>query len=762
MNKFILLIILFFNIRFAVLQESGQILVRNHVDLLSYRICCESGQNVANIWKHCSNLANDSTECGSISQLCCLEQLEMIQCQAGYEWIIQSNRIHLSSIGIDSYNCSIGLSDTKPLINYRCCSACRLGFIFANQSNDSSECTIEWAIQTNLPMMSSIISSHTSSAFIHCCEQATKQAIGHTTSKSPELNQCNIGYRYSIETNSCQDINECELNLFPCFPGQSCHNTIGSYSCYCQTGYEKDPITGYCNDINECQLGIDNCHETLRCDNTIGSFHCVRVEHCGTGYTINADRDECDDIDECQLKMDNCGPQYRCRNVQGTFKCDRIECTNGYQLIDGICEPIRCNDGYRFNQTINQCEPIDHCRSSPCRIDEQCINVARTFQCVRKCPPGYQLDLSIDKCTDIDECITKQAECGQYQICRNVAGHYECVCQPGFVMETNRTCTDLNECKLFPLSCMEPYQCRNTIGSFRCDQCQSGYRMMVLNDYDHNQQQQQQQQHIVCEDIDECRDNMLNQCSHGCINLIGTFKCSCPHGFQLDSDNRTCIDVDECSTSTMFNHCPGMLCVNSIGSYQCTCPDGFQSFNSICNDINECDSMNRCKRNETCINNLGSYECLDIQCPPGFRKRSTPLSIQCERKNDEKNLMFNKQFTHYDYLFFSMYNNQTIGHTKTFTIYAARLLPNSFRPFIGKRPQFELRLIKSEINLNLEDYFQLIRIGKYEAKIVLIKPLIGPNTIQLELIIDGIKHDKTYRKRVLISINVASRPPFRR
>ena len=109
-----------------------------------------------------------------------------------------------------------------------------------------------------------------------------------------------------------------------------------------------------------------------------------------------------------------------------------------------------------------------------------------------------------------------------------------------------------------------------------------------------------------------------------------------------------------------------------------------------------------------------------------------------------------------------MYNNQTIGHTKTFTIYAARLLPNSFRPFIGKRPQFELRLIKSEINLNLEDYFQLIRIGKYEAKIVLIKPLIGPNTIQLELIIDGIKHDKTYRKRVLISINVASRPPFRR
>lgn len=41
--------------------------------------------------------------------------------------------------------------------------------------------------------------------------------------------------------------------------------------------------------------------------------------------------------------------------------------------------------------------------------------------------------------------------------------------------------------------------------------------------------------------------------------------CSCPSGFVLDKDWRTCVDIDECLYEKYCEH----QCVNSIGSYEC-------------------------------------------------------------------------------------------------------------------------------------------------------------------------------------------------
>ncbi|KAK3104006.1 hypothetical protein FSP39_023628 [Pinctada imbricata] len=40
--------------------------------------------------------------------------------------------------------------------------------------------------------------------------------------------------------------------------------------------------------------------------------------------------------------------------------------------------------------------------------------------------------------------------------------------------------------------------------------------------------------------IDECSEQ-LSGCEHGCNNSVGSFVCSCAQGFQLDSNNRTCV-----------------------------------------------------------------------------------------------------------------------------------------------------------------------------------------------------------------------------
>ncbi len=44
---------------------------------------------------------------------------------------------------------------------------------------------------------------------------------------------------------------------------------------------------------------------------------------------------------------------------------------------------------------------------------------------------------------------------------------------------------------------------------------------------------------INFQDINECSTNN-GGCSNNCTNTIGSYFCSCPLGFQLQSDQRTC------------------------------------------------------------------------------------------------------------------------------------------------------------------------------------------------------------------------------
>ena len=41
-------------------------------------------------------------------------------------------------------------------------------------------------------------------------------------------------------------------------------------------------------------------------------------------------------------------------------------------------------------------------------------------------------------------------------------------------------------------------------------------------------------------DIDECNENVKNNCSHMCINSPGSYYCKCPNGFHMSQDNKSC------------------------------------------------------------------------------------------------------------------------------------------------------------------------------------------------------------------------------
>lgn len=131
----------------------------------------------------------------------------------------------------------------------------------------------------------------------------------------------------------------------------------------------------------------------------------------------------------------------------------------------------------------------------------------------------------------------------------------------------------------------------------------------------------------------------MSGCDDMCINSIGSYSCSCHDGYKLNTDNHTCIDINECTDNN--NGGCAHICRNTDGSYVCSCRVGYSltnnnqscagKLNYICIsyyylyhdlDINECEFENGgC--NQTCSNTDGSFKC---SCVSGYTLEN---NIQC-------------------------------------------------------------------------------------------------------------------------------------
>merc|ERR1739838_547432 len=65
---------------------------------------------------------------------------------------------------------------------------------------------------------------------------------------------------------------------------------------------------------------------------------------------------------------------------------------------------------------------------------------------------------------------------------------------------------------------------------------------------DFTQQLKEERTPTVEPDQDECNLN-LDECSHVCVNTIGSYECQCYNGFLLAEDGFNCYDEDECLDS---------------------------------------------------------------------------------------------------------------------------------------------------------------------------------------------------------------------
>nr|XP_019948044.1 PREDICTED: fibulin-1-like isoform X1 [Paralichthys olivaceus] len=286
-------------------------------------------------------------------------------------------------------------------------------------------------------------------------------------------------------------------------------------------------------------------------------------------------------------------------NAEGS-SCSQLRTENGSCV---------CHDGYQLQDDGVKCKDINECLldSHNCVSGQTCINTDGSFRCQREtgCGTGYELRDN-NSCQDIDECALGTHNCGQNFTCTNTAGSFRCrpseTCTEGFIQDAIGRCIDVNECVANTGPCLPGHTCINTDGSFTCRRntvsCARGYHL--------------NEDGTRCEDVDECHTG--NVCGiHGCVNLVGSYRCECRIGFVFNSITKLCEDINECM------HYPGRLCAhkckNTEGSYLCSCTTGFRLShdNSNCEDVNECEA-NPCS--QECSNVYGSYQCY---CRHGYQ-----------------------------------------------------------------------------------------------------------------------------------------------
>ncbi|XP_065942268.1 uncharacterized protein [Magallana gigas] len=506
---------------------------------------------------------------------------------------------------------------------------------------------------------------------------------------------------YNDVNQKCEDINECEgNNTNVCNTlTELCENTEGSYLCICLQGYRKD--NGVCKDVDECSEKTSGCEQI--CNNTFGSFECLcfpgfslnsnnatcsRTDEnschsiqrscqyscdpvekkclCPIGFELAEDEHSCIDVNECDLQPSKCFQE--CYNTNGSFQC---YCRPGFKLNDDKISCSECEEPYfgedcsqicSCGQGMDRCDPVTGCVCKPgwtggnCTVDinecennqdicgneKVCQSLEGSYIC--NCKEGFQKNG--DSCEDINECsdITLNT-CPDDTNCQNLYGNYTCNCKPGF-QKNGSDCQDVDECEKGIADCQQ--NCVNAIGGFNCEcelgydlddvdrktcvkvldicalfpalNCSYGCRLGETNpykgycfcesgfelDFDNS----------TCKDIDECKES--STCQHNCTNLQGSFECACATGYTLENDGISCKDIDECLQDSHCEH----YCNNTDGSYVCGCRDGYNLVDfSKCEDVDECSTIDTGCQN--CTNTPGSFRC---SCFTGYVLNNNTMS----------------------------------------------------------------------------------------------------------------------------------------
>ncbi|OXB76843.1 UNVERIFIED_CONTAM: hypothetical protein H355_002536 [Colinus virginianus] len=390
----------------------------------------------------------------------------------------------------------------------------------------------------------------------------------------------------------------------------------GSYSFSCNNG-RCVPRYYQCDGVDDCHDNSDeqNCGSL---NNTCSSSAFT----CASGQCIPS-RWRCDKHNDCFDGSDelHCPTQGPTSCPETLFTCDNNRCIPRIWLCDTDND---CGDG-SDERNCSTCEPRqfqcpDHRCIDPyyvCDGDKDCVDGADERDCIYNCS-GTEF-----KCASGDQCISSYYQCDGVFDCNDHSDETNCPTRPPgmchqneFQCQSDGNCVPANwECDGH-LDCAdgsdEHHRCpaRTCPPSlFRCDNGNCVYRAWIC-DGDNDCRDMSDERdcptqpfrcpswqwqcpgHSVCVNLSKVCDNsadcpngadespLCNQescsdnnagCTHECIQGPFGAQCTCPVGYQLANDSKTCEDINECDP-------PGFCsqhCYNERGSFRCYCDEGY-------------------------------------------------------------------------------------------------------------------------------------------------------------------------------------------
>ncbi|XP_028847177.1 LOW QUALITY PROTEIN: low-density lipoprotein receptor-related protein 1B-like [Denticeps clupeoides] len=343
--------------------------------------------------------------------------------------------------------------------------------------------------------------------------------------------------------------------------------------------------TWICDGANDCGDYADetNCQASHghRCEE--GHFACPSGNCISSVWLCDGQKDCEDGADEFQCDSSCLWNQFACSKnkcIAKQWLCDgEDDCGDGLDESEDVCGAVTCAPGLFSCPGFYACVPkrwlCDGERDCPDGSDELAA---------AGCAPNNTCDENAFRCQN-RACIPKRFVCDHDNDCGDGSDeHVECVyraCGPEEFRCADGRCllSAQWECDGYPdcpdhsdelprnLKCLAAESLCN--GSFfMCSngRCISETTLCDLKDDCGDRSDEKN-----C-NINECLNRRVSGCSQDCQDLPVGYKCKCWPGFRLKNDGKTCVDIDECTSTLPCSQ----NCINTYGSYKCCCVDGYE------------------------------------------------------------------------------------------------------------------------------------------------------------------------------------------
>uniref|UniRef100_A0A3Q2Q3X8 Low-density lipoprotein receptor-related protein 2 n=1 Tax=Fundulus heteroclitus TaxID=8078 RepID=A0A3Q2Q3X8_FUNHE len=381
----------------------------------------------------------------------------------------------------------------------------------------------------------------------------------------------------------CDGVDDCHDNTDELHCG--INNTTCSPLAFTCANQRCVPAGWRCDGHNDCFDNSDEINCPTRVPGTCpaNQFTCANLRCIPHSWRCDTDNDCGDGSDEADCYLGGtCHPgQFQCpdhRCIDSNYVCDGDrDCVDGADeqgcIYNCTVSEFKCTSGHQCINAFYRCDGVFDCSD---RSDEQ--------NCPTR-PPGMCHHESEFQCQSDGSCIPSTWECDGHPDCQDGSDEHH-ACPPRTCPSSLFRC-DNGNCVLRSWICDGDNDCRDMSDErdcptppFRCPswrwQCPGHSVCINLTSVCDNTPDcpNGADESPLCNeplpDQESCSDNNAG-CTHGCIQGPFGAQCTCPVGYQLSNDSKTCEDIDECNP-------PGRCsqhCFNERGSFRCHCQEGY-------------------------------------------------------------------------------------------------------------------------------------------------------------------------------------------